>query len=209
MSDKHALCIEIDTTWSSLFQSYEELSRLRDLLHKQTKEGSFKIAKARVAVLPTGRITQDQYGSDISATSVVESEENGVVALKKLPPRIKQKAVQAESKTANMDIYKILSQAIPASTKTELTNTKEGAKVFVKKAQPESATKTPETKEVETQEEDSEETSTPEMKNPLYWFGYFPPQPLVQAQRNYSEGRNEFFTDLVLFSPLSFLSYYF
>lgn len=124
------------------------------------------------------------------------------VVLKKLDPQIKSKKDEALGhfkpsplSTAETDLMKILSQPVlpfSAPVKTELTNTKQGVKVFVKKSSQKAAeVASPPIVSPQKQPEDKDEErreSTPAMKNPLYWFGYFPPQPLVQAQKNYSTG---------------------
>lgn len=115
-----------------------------------------------------------QFNSDFSP-----HRENVVdVSLKRLPPKIKETEVKYTS-GENDELMKILFPSVPP--KTELTNTKQGVRVFVNKppkSEPQHATNKP----------DTEERSSPEMKNPLYWFGYFPPPALTQAQNLYLQG---------------------
>jgi hypothetical protein len=149
-----------------------------------------------VALLPSGRITQDQYSKEMCATAIIEEEykitcETLTISdasildpvLKKIPLCIKDSPIATKTDN-NDDIWEILSQPVPAS-KTQLTNTKQGVKVILKKPKVEEKKQ----QEVEEKEETKVTKSNPEMKNPVYWFGYFPPQNLVQAQHHYSEGR--------------------
>lgn len=153
-----------------------------------------------MALFPSGRITQDQYSKEMAATSVVECDEyadlaaifhhtreNVVdVSLKRLPPKIKETEVK-RTPGANDELMQILFQ--PEPPKTELTNTKQGVRVFVKKPpKPE-----PELEQTKPNKPETEERSSPEMKNPLYWFGYFPPPALTQAQNLYLQGNSHKF----------------
>lgn len=104
--------------------------------------------------------------------------------MKLVPPKILVAQRNTLSVAPENDLMEILNQPIP--NKTELTNTKQGVKVFVKKTPTQNKEKEDEGTKVE---DKKTKESTPEMKNPLYWFGYFPPQPLVQAQKHYSSGR--------------------
>eukprot|EP01126_Amoeba_proteus_P009878 TRINITY_DN1377_c0_g1_i4.p1 TRINITY_DN1377_c0_g1~~TRINITY_DN1377_c0_g1_i4.p1 ORF type:complete len:147 (+),score=39.01 TRINITY_DN1377_c0_g1_i4:474-914(+) len=107
-----------------------------------------------------------------------------------------QELLEFLSKPQDLDAYLDLSSrdqngrqknTPETNPKTELTNTKQGIKVFIKKPQLTNLSEV-EIEEDQTSGEDKPGCEVGLMKNPIYWFGYLPPPSLQLAQKDYRQG---------------------
>jgi hypothetical protein len=64
---------EIDALLLECFECYEESKKINEEMIKKYGDGLFNLARARVALLPGGKITQDEYDMRMKATVMVTS----------------------------------------------------------------------------------------------------------------------------------------
>jgi vacuolar-type H+-ATPase subunit D/Vma8 len=67
----------LDKILLECFSCYEESKKLREELTSKYKDGMMHLAKARVALWPMGKITQDEYDMRMKANKMVTVSSNG------------------------------------------------------------------------------------------------------------------------------------
>jgi len=77
MKNIEEIDVNLDKTLLELFACYEESKKIRGELTNNYKDGMMNIAKARVALWPMGKITQDEYDMRMKATKMVTVGNNG------------------------------------------------------------------------------------------------------------------------------------
>jgi hypothetical protein len=202
----------LDKILLECFSCYEESKKLREELTNKYKDGMMHLAKARVALWPMGKITQDEYDMRMKANKMVTVSSNGgsedyttfllediiypteeeeeepfkEVVSKNTEVRQRKKAVE-EKKEDDIPSFAIPSNEdfVKQFMESKKKPTFEKHEILAK----DSGLSFNNEMSNKVEEKDKTLWSTKksnEPSNPIQWFGYLPCLPLKNSQRCFS-----------------------